>query len=455
MRRKLWVSLFLTVIVALLVNSALGVVIARHEVDEVFDAQLITTTRIIKSLINHSHVNTEADLNRVLGSLFSSVEQVPAEIQAYEKKILMQLWSADGRLLYRSPQSPDYALAPLQAGLQHVEGSRDHWPVFVTRLDDLNVWLLVGEIPDARAEIETAMNQIAIVSGILTLMICGFMISSAVRYGLGPLRFLSMGLRERRMNNLTPIRLESEPSELTPVIQSINQLFEQIAGGMERERRFVADAAHELRTPLAVMKLEVQQLVRQNPGAEKQNPQRLQDALARAEHSVEQLLLLARLEQNRARYDRVPVDMVELVRREVADAWSRAAALGIELAFDAAPGECVMTVNPALKAIAIRNLIDNAMKYGDGPIEVHIQQQADRVCIHIRDHGKGVDVNVLPRLQEAFFRNGRTDIAGAGLGLSIVYRIMEVGGGTLNLNNHPDGGLQVSLCWSVGNNQHP
>lgn len=448
MRRRLWIYLFLTVMVALAVNSSLGIFIARHEVDEVFDAHLVTTTRVLKGMITRGHITDEQELHQTLTELFSGIEQVPSEIQTYEKKILIQLWSVDGRrLLYRSPQSPDYALAPLHAGLHYINGRKDHWQVFVTQLDDLNVWLLVGEIPDARAAIERVMNKVAIVSSLLALIICSLLITSSINYGLGPLQGLSLVLRQRALDNLSPIELEPEPRELVPVVSSLNNLFERLGAGMERERRFVADAAHELRTPLAVMQLEVQQLQRQlcQSGGEQHNCQRLLEALARTRHSVEQLLLLARLEQGSPRNDRELVDLVELVRRSVADAWSRAEVAGMEIVFETNIEHCQLALNATLKQIAVGNLIDNAIKYGRGPIEVTLSAEQAAVCLCVRDHGEGVDDEVLPRLQEAFFRNHRSDVSGAGLGLSIVSRIIEAEGGSLEPGNHPQGGLQVTI----------
>ena len=455
-RRQLWCTLLLTLLFALLFNSGFSSFIVRHEVDEVFDAQLVTSTRMLKTLILKLHDAGGSHLDAGLDNLFADLDEVSDNIQHYEQKMLLQLWSRDGnRMLFRSPQSPDHALAPLQPGMFRMDYQHGRWDVFVAEIPEMDAWLMVAEIPDARDEINETLFGIMLVSGGLALVLATVMLASAINAGLQPLEQLSERLRQRTLDNLQPVELQPEPPELQPVIHSLNHLFERLTDGIERERRFVADAAHELRTPLAVMQLEAQQLQRL---ATEQGAGHLLDGLMagiqRGGHIVEQLLLLARLERGAAgiaveNLQPQTVDLAEAVRRVLVEHYSRVLDGGGELEIDLDQFSAPVNLNPVLLGIAIRNLLCNGMLYGGGQLQVQLRDGGFRrmgmMGVEVRDHGPGVDAESLARLTEPFFRNGRQDGSGAGLGLSIIQKIMEAFGGQLELSSQPGQGLSATL----------
>ncbi|MGB1091208.1 MAG: ATP-binding protein [Oceanobacter sp.] len=460
MRQQLWLTLTLTLLVTLFINSGLDNLVVRHEVDEVFDAHLVTTTRVVKTLVTRlrdSH--PEQSLDEVLVDLFAELDQVPERAQRYEKKLLLQIWSDDGRhLLFQSPQSPVQIMAPLEPGLHTLEARYQQGHVFVTHIDDIDAWLMVGEQSDARDEIAEVMLGILLVSGVLALILAGLMTRAAIDYGLRPLGALRERLQERTLENLESVQLNPEPQELKPVLDSLNQLFGRLRQGIERERRFVADAAHELRTPLAVTKLEAQQLQRlaREQGMEHQLDG-LMAGVERGNRIVEQLLLLARLERNGM--SNLPaeqcqtLELAETVRRLLAEQYQALSQEGAELDVQLDDQLGRVSIDPVLLGVAMQNLLINGARYGGGQLTLSsIKDSATgRLGIRIRDQGPGVAQDLLAQLTEPFFRNGLNDGKGAGLGLSISQRIMQAMGGDLELANvqqmesESDTGLEATL----------
>lgn len=461
MRRRLWLALLLTLVVILVINGLLGGLVARHEVDKIFDAQLVNTSRVVQRLVDLAGpVATSGSVQLALSPLYRSTYPVPEGIRVYEKNLLIQVWDKDGAdMLFRSPQCPDFAIGPLQPGFHDVESGNQSWRVFVSELQPQNSWLLVGEVPQGRNAINENLINIFIISGFLVLIMGSFLISSVVERGMKPLWYLRQSLASRTIHHLEPVTLNPVPRELYPVIEGLNQMLGRLENGMARERRFVADAAHELRTPLAVIRLAAQTAERHAAQGKDSDFKPLFSATERANHLVEQLLLLARLEQGQEYPEApVPLDLAESTRRILADLYSRATVQAdqqpeIELVFssddDTGDNLPVIQCHATLFEIALRNLLDNALKYGGCQVQVEIgvedQHKPPYVWISVRDFGDGVDEDAMPQLTNAFFRNGQSDVSGAGLGLSIVCKTLQVMGGELGLRNHPDGGFEAVI----------
>jgi two-component system, OmpR family, sensor histidine kinase QseC len=448
-KNKLLFSLIFTLLIAIVVNSLFANLIVRHEVDEVFDAELVVTTRIIKGLINKPDlIENHADIVAALHDTLAGLNTSPAELGEYEKKLLVQVWQQDGQnLIFSSAGSPEYALAPLQVGFYHHAQSNRPWDAYVTDIPANHCWLLVGEIPDARREIGEQLTQVFIVTGFISLFLCSLIVLTAIEYGLSPLKQLGSMLRRRTLNNLHPVELAREPKELTPVISGINQLFLRLTSGLERERRFVADAAHELRTPLAVLKLQTQHLQLQAPANLQVDLQKLNESVERGHRIVEQLLLLARLDEQENFPVLVAQDCVELCRRSIAEMIWLAEQKNASLSFEISHEQFLLDINPTLLDMALRNLIQNSLRYGPSHnhIQVTLHVGFDDVKICVLDSGPGVEGEALELLTRRFYRHANGDNSGAGLGLSIVARIIETLQGQLTIANRTEGGLQVCM----------
>ncbi|MBT11452.1 MAG: hypothetical protein CMI02_05390 [Oceanospirillaceae bacterium] len=452
-RSTLLILLFLVLLLAIVLNSVLGHLLVRHEVNEVFDAELAVSAKLIKGILSEG--NLEDDLPRISAAMnesFGRVQPDQPELEAYERTRLIQIWRKDGNgLLFRSPGAPDHALAPLRAGFYHHQSSSNEWMVYVTDLPTHDAWLMVGEYPHARHDIIRELGGIFGVSGVVALILCTLIALAAIEYGLSPLRRLGSRLRRRSADNLKPVRLHRTPKELQPVVDGLNDMFSRLSSGIERERRFIDDAAHELRTPLAVLKLQSQHLQSLSPQQQRDALSELERGTDRASQLVEQLLILARMDNT----DRIPVapaDVTEAVRRTLASLQWQADEHQVELTLDADDTLPAVAVDPALIAMALRNLVDNAIRYGGDRqrVETRLTVEKDELCLSVRDQGPGVAEDDLPRLSERFFRAQGSPSAdsrqgGSGLGLSIVSRIVDTCAGRLQLRNHPQGGLEVTL----------
>jgi len=449
--RLLW-SVLVTVLIALMLNSLLAHVVARHEVDEIFDAELLSTARIIRGVIDQPTLAQQSDRIRAsVEQTLSDTEVMPPELKIYEKKILLQVWDRrTDDILFRSSNAPDYALAPLRKGFYYHDKGDDHWIVYVTDLPQADAWLLLGEIPSARNELGNSLIAVFIVSGALALIIASLMAMSSIDFGLASLAELRSLLRHRSVDNLEALDIHPMPVELAPVVSGMNQLFQRIHDGMESEKRFVADASHELRTPLAVMKLRAQKLAEQVTDPELRHElHALEASVSRSHRVVEQLLLLARIDSGELSNSQPGMtDVAEQIRRTLAEVWPQADRHNIQLAFSEEPVQA-MPLQSTLLDIALRNLLDNAIRYSPagGRIDVRLSrsESGQHIAIIIEDQGPGVDQALLPSLDKRFFRAAGQNITGSGLGLSIVRRVCEQMNAQLSLTNCNGGGFRSTI----------
>jgi two-component system sensor histidine kinase QseC len=243
------------------------------------------------------------------------------------------------------------------------------------------------------------------------------------------------------------------PAEVLPLVEELNRLFARISQVLERERRFTADAAHELRTPLAALRSQAQ-LARTARGAAVRD-EALDGILTgtdRATRLVEQLLTLARVESGQARASAQSLDLRELVRGQIAVIAPRALAVNLELAFDEGAAVPVLG-NPDLLAVLARNLLDNAVCYTPAGGRLHVAVDANnRVArLTVDNSGPVISADDLARLGERFFRVTGNPASGSGLGLSIVARIAELHGGTVAIRAGKGGdGLCVEVELPAG-----
>jgi two-component system sensor histidine kinase QseC len=436
---------------------------ARHELDELLDSHLAQAAALLV-------------VQQQQGEAVEEAHDVDAPLlHRYAAKVAFQVFH-EGRLSLRSAQAP---AAPLTGtGVNTADGFRTvqidgaAWRVFATHGAERDVRVFVGERMDTRDDILWAVLRGTLVPLLLALPVLGLALWWAVRRGLLPLRRLGRTLAQRAPQALTPVHLPGAPAEMLPMLDALNALFERIAALMEAERRFTADAAHELRTPIAAIRTQAQVAL-----AEADEPLRrhaLQATLAgcdRATRLVEQLLTLARLESGAAPPAGVTgvVDLQALVRQAVANiapaalAKGQDMALDIDPAFDRSTGTVASASATAVRgdatllAVLLRNLLDNAVRYSPPGATVQVALgpapgPAGGVRLSVEDSGPGLAEADLQRLGERFFRvlgaGGSNGGSGSGLGWSIVRRVAAVHGLALGVARSARwGGLAVTADW--------
>ncbi|HSV46628.1 MAG TPA: HAMP domain-containing sensor histidine kinase [Ramlibacter sp.] len=273
----------------------------------------------------------------------------------------------------------------------------------------------------------------------------------SVRNGLKPLAQFAQALRGRQQGDLRPLEHPVRHRELQPLAQALEGLLAQLRRKLDRERAFVQDAAHEIRTPLAVVGTQAHVLAHASNADERQQAQALlNQAIARASHLAQQLLLLATLDGHERAAPR-HVDVAQAVRVLLAQVAPLALARGMELSLDA-PDDMWMAIDEPAFGSVIGNLVDNAIRYGrdGGSIVVTLQGDGDRLTLHVRDDGPGIPDAERGRIFERFHRVAGNERPGSGLGLAIVRQAAARMGGHVTLTPGLEGkGVGFLVSWPL------
>ncbi|HET8731035.1 MAG TPA: ATP-binding protein [Moraxellaceae bacterium] len=457
-RQQLLLILASILLVTFAVSGVLSYLATAEEVQELFDAQLIENARVLKGVMNHAE--GQVDWSHVRASLDETRDEhvtgndPVTDGHAYEKKIAIQVWTADSRLVLRSPSAPGQALSPLQQGFSHRHANGHYWFVYTTRLEENGHWLIVAERSDVRAELRRNVAASLGIASLVGLALALLLMRRGLQHELKPIDDLRHAIGASEPEKLAPIQLPDARTELAPVVDTLNHLLARVSEGVERERRFLADAAHELRTPLAVLKLQAQAaMAARTPEEARALLERLIGGVDRSTRVVEQLLLLARLDADVVPAERMRVSLDEVARDTLAGLAPLALARHQELVLDNdVNGDFHLQGNPVLLGTLLRNLVENALRHSPegGEIRVLLVPSADTVQLEVSDSGPGVPAAMLGTLTRRFVRAHQGDTHGSGLGLAIVAHVVEMHGGELRLANREPSGLRVSVTLPRG-----
>lgn len=419
-------------------TTALAWHLARHELDELLDAHLTQAAALL--VVQHSARLPHDD---------DAVLDAPS-LHRYAPRAVFQVFHEE-QLALRSSQAPPTPLVDGMApGFHTVPRGDRPWRVFVTRGATADVTVIVGEQVSARGEILAGMLGPLLGLGAVAL---GLMLALAVavlRWGLAPLHRLRETLASRQAAHLDPLPTADLPSELAPLVDTLNALFQRLDALLQGERRLTADAAHELRTPIAAIRAQAQ--VALGAQADEERRRALQATITgcdRAARVVEQLLLLARLEAGDTP-PRRPLVLADIARQAVAEAAEHPLATGHTLALEVtspatASGDALLT------QVLLRNLLDNALRYSPpgSPVTVTVTVDghgANSWYLTVEDGGPGLDATGLARLGQRFQRGDTATASGSGLGWSIVQRIAALQGWAVQADRSPTlGGLRVRI----------
>ena len=417
---------------------------ARHELDELLDSHLAQAAALL--VVQQTRVTDDDD-----------VADVPM-LHKYAPKVAFQVFH-EGQLVMRSPNVDPTPLAAVSSGFSTVRRTDGgDWRVFATRGAAHDVQVYVAEQDDSRNAILQAVLRSVLLPPLFALPLLALLIWWAVQRELKPLNKLSRQLQDRQGRQtqaLAPMPFDQLPLEVHPVVVALNGLFQRLDQMMASERRFTADAAHELRTPIAAIRAQAQ--VAQGAGSDHaQREQALQATLAgcdRASRLVDQLLTLARLEADpggAAAADPVrPVDLCAVAQRTAAELAPAALARQQDLALDAA--NAALVPGPELLiGVLLRNLLDNALRYSPpgAQVTIRVGTEGGHTTLSVEDSGAGLSEPELARLGERFYRAAGQTQPGSGLGWSIVRRIAQATSAQLQVGRSERlGGLAVTVRW--------
>ncbi len=303
-----------------------------------------------------------------------------------------------------------------------------------------------------REALARAAAERVVIPLILLLPIMIGAVAWIVRRGLTPLRFVAAEVQRRDARSLAALGTENLPREIAPLVSELNRLLERLQRSFSAQRAFISDAAHELRSPLTALRLQLQLLDRAPDETERvQARVRLGSAVERAIHLVEQLLTLARNEPQDALMDFETVDLSAAAAEGIKDTHDLALARNIDLGLDAAPGLSIQGNREALRTLA-RNLVDNAVRYTPrgGTVQVRCRSGGHEAILEVSDSGPGIAPQDRERIFDRFYRRAAAPEDGTGLGLAIVKAIAERHGARIELADAPGGGLQVIVSFPLG-----
>ncbi|MBI5331510.1 MAG: sensor histidine kinase N-terminal domain-containing protein [Betaproteobacteria bacterium] len=446
--KSLRARLLLSVSVAtLLVWAVAGVVSydkARHEADELLDGQLSQSAKLLLAQVRHEEGDQED-----AGDLTESLEE--GERHPYEQTLAFQVWRADGRLLLRSEQAPRSTMA---AATGYIDLSHDGqtWRQLSTWSADRRYQVQVAQpVQDReRVALEVAAQVAVPVLGALPLLM--LFLYFAVAAGLRPLQAVASGVAARSPSNLEALEDARAPAEVRPLIDALNTLLARLGATLENERRFTADAAHELRTPLAALKIQAEVARASEPGADQRHAlNQVVTGVDRATRLVEQLLRLARLDPLQGLAGAQPTALHSLLEEVAGEASERARARGQSVGIHLPDAPIAVLGDADMLRVALRNLLENALRYtpAGGEIEVGAGRMHGAPRLWVADNGPGVAQEELARLSERFYRGSEVTAEGSGLGLAIVQRIAELHGARLVLANRAAGGFEAALAWNA------
>lgn len=428
---------------------------AQHEVEELFDARLAQSARLLAGLIDADLPDSRRAL--LQDALDAALVQARGPLgHEYENKLAFAVYDSSGARLLGSASAPpgrlEALLGPsgnggLQGGFLSRERDGQRWRLFLLQDAPDALWILVSERADVRGELAQKIARRSLQSDLIGLPLLGLLVWLAVGWSLRPLAQMARALRQRAPDSLAELPRQPLPDELLPIRDALDRLLAQVTELLGREKHFLADAAHELRTPLAVLRIHAQNALAATEPAERDAALRqISAAVERAGRVVGQLLTLARLEPGASEMPPSSVDLLPLVRQELAELAPLALERDQELTLEAAEADDYRLLGdgPAL-GILLQNLIANAIQYTPlgGRIQVSLEASARHLQLAVSDSGPGVPAAQRERLFQRFFRQG--DSSGAGLGLAIVARIAELHGSRIELLDSPLGGLQVRL----------
>jgi signal transduction histidine kinase len=413
--------------------AAIVYAVALNEIDELFDYQIRQLALAFAAQsIGHD----------------SALAALPEGTEHEEFDFAVQISDKNGESLYRSPNYPAL-LTRATLGLSDVRDASGEWRVYVTRWGGRTIE--VAQPLGVRREMAFASALRTLLPLLLTIPLLVAAVWLTVGRALQPLRGVVAAVERRGASALEPLDETGLPVEIGPLVAALNRLLRRLEQSIAAQRAFVGDAAHELRTPLAALRLQAQVLMRTgDEGERRTSGEEFVASVDRATHLVEQLLDLARSEPDAVAHKYEPVRLEELARDTVAQLAGAALAKGVDLGVAGADNQIVARGDARSLRIMLRNLVDNAVRYtpAGGRVDVIAELHDGRAVIRVVDTGAGIAPAERERVFARFYRVPGSTESGSGLGLAIARRIADLHGAQIALESGEGGiGSKVSVIF--------
>lgn len=471
---RLRLLLLLSVGVCLLWGSAAAWMFSnlRHELLLMLDNRLIASTQMVAGIAGQmSAQRPAAQAEAQLPALQTAPDWlsviardgVACEVSLVRGEVQLQP-------LARTAGSPDFSSAPAELGFGHAIKGGKPWRTYVLELNGLRI--TTADRLDVREHLVRSMAFALLLPFVLVLLGGLALTWWSLNLGLRPLQQLRQALAQRPPRDPCAITVGQDIQELAPLVHTLNDLLTRMDAAIEHERRWSADAAHELRTPLAAIKTHVQvaqlqlgQLGSSTASGAPHNDARhsleaAHQGIDQLHTTLEQLLLLARVESGSTgccqgaaitqALQQAIAQVQQAAKANNAHACGSQPAPAIDADLPALANDTTLALPPALLTCAVRNLLDNAVQHhrGNQPIELRLQVQADALHISVHDQGPGLTPEQCTQALQRFWRHDHSRPS-SGLGLPVVQRIAHSAGGHVQLSSATTGGLVAQLCFPI------
>lgn len=457
-RKFLLINLLLAITITTTLTAIGNYYLDEKDIQEQLDIIMTVSALSYQALLgNDIH-------KRELKEIQNKLDDIPSEIKQYFKhsyldihnpkhylsKFSFQILDKSGNVLLRSSKAPKIPLSTSTNGFIDKMINHQKWRVFATQNPITKTRTVLAERYDTRNELGELITEDDLYIMLLTFPLSGLLIWIIIGRGLDSLERVAEEVSNRAPSHLEPVNIKAVPQEIKPVIDELNKLFHRLKEGFDREKRFAADAAHELRTPLAAIKTQAQVALNAPSLAEKNDAlEKLISSVDRSTHVVQQLLTMSKLVPEAGTInDLSKVNLVKIAQEILATLVPTAIEKNIELELEHDKHLPKFTGNATAISILIRNLVDNAIRYSSpgGHVIVRIRAVQHELLLEVCDDGPGIPDELRARVFERFFRVLGNKSQGSGLGLGIVKQICDLHNARVTLESPKEGtGLVVTV----------
>ncbi len=441
-RYFLLVSLLLSITIASVINGIGNYLLDEQVIQPYLDAQLLRLSELI-SILNKSTSANEKTKADILDYLLKTQPNT-------REKFIFQIWNKKGELLLHSYKSNN-VLKNVPLGFSNQIIQSNEWRIYSLYDEQQEIKIVVAELYNIRRELADDIARSNANILLITYPVFGILVWFIITLALRSITRVTTEISNRASTFLEPVQLEEIPIEIKPLVAELNQLFIRLKLAFERNKRFAADAAHELRTPLAALKTHVQVALKTDNEIDCNKAlQKVIESVDRSSHVVAQLLTLSRLGEEETLTDIKPIDLHKLATEIIAYLAPHAIEKNIEIELSPPPLHPFILGSDTAIGILIRNVVDNAIRYtpAEGEVKISILDDGQHIILRICDTGTGIPAELRERVFERFYRILGTKTSGSGLGLAIVSQISKLHHAEVQLSTPASGiGLQFDVAF--------
>lgn len=439
----LLISLLLSITIASAINGIGNYLVDEKVVQPYLDSQLVRTSSLIEILNKYADISPKAR-EEFLNYLHSSTPITHLQLA-------FQVWDKNGEMKLNSSPHLNLPLKAAPEGFSDFQYNNQEWRIYSKVDSNTGIKIVVAELYNLRRELgdDIAHSNANIL--LITYPVFGILVWLIVSFALRSVTRVTNEISHRASTFLEPVQLTEIPIEIKPLVAELNELFIRLKLAFERNKNFAADAAHELRTPLAALKTHVQvALMADNEADRNKALQSVIESVDRSSHVVAQLLTLSRLGEEEHLIDMKPMNLHKLTTEMMAYLAPHAIEKDIEIELAPSPEHPYIVGSDIALGILIRNIVDNAIRYTppQGEVKVTILETDFQIILRVTDTGSGIPPELRERVFERFFRILGTKASGSGLGLAIVSQIAKLHQAQITLSTPVNGhGLQFDVAF--------